>query len=120
MGTLAIDFNVNLFVEFCENSSDESVLYIDGILTFLLRPTTGDMFDSRLKHNSFSFVCFDTDLSFTQVYCEKLKLYNSRSFSISEHPYQATQSGKDPNTSPIILFVNMCWHLAAREIAKAV
>ena len=43
-----IDFNVNLFVEFCENSLDESVLYLDGISTVLLRPTTGEMFDSQL------------------------------------------------------------------------
>ena len=38
------------------------------------------------------YFCFDTDWSFTQVYCEKLKfLYNSRSFSMSEHPYQASR-----------------------------
>ena len=48
LGTLAIDVNVNLFVEFCENSSDESVLYLDGISSVLLHPTTGEMFDSRL------------------------------------------------------------------------
>ena len=34
------------------------------------------------------FFCFDTDWSFTQVYCEKLKSYNLRSFSMSKHPYQ--------------------------------
>ena len=41
--------------------------------------------------NILTFFCFDTDWSFTQVYLEKLKfLYNSRSFSISEHLYQAS------------------------------
>ena len=45
LGTLAIDVNVNLFVEFCENSSDESVLYLDGISSVLLRPTTDNRGD---------------------------------------------------------------------------
>ena len=48
LGTLAIDVNVNLFVEFCENSSDESVLYLDGISSVLLRCLMMEMFDSRL------------------------------------------------------------------------
>ena len=62
------------------------------------------MFSLDVKYLRISFFCFDTDWSFTQVYCcEKSYIYSLRTFSMSEHPYQASISGDEKQESELLL-----------------
>jgi hypothetical protein len=73
--------NINEMIEFCEWRNP----------IYKLLGEIAMMNWWMLIHETDSFFCFDTDWSFTQVYCEKLKfLYNSFLFDVC-HPYQASK-----------------------------